>query len=697
MGTIHIKEFTGGLDTRRLRETTPGGVLIRALDGHVTRGGEFEKRAAFVPAYSLPAGLTSGLAFDKSRLVVFGTATGVTVPTGIVYQKVTHPSGADISRVLSFDVFGGKTYAAIEFDDGSVHHFYDGAIVDDWFDGRGRASFDITSGATYPATTATGRFTITGGTVYVDNKIVDVTVGGTSLMTAPVTHTGSNITTASAIASAIAANSGTSGYTATSSGSEVTISATATGAAPNGKTVVPITGGNVTVGGIQNMDGGAPVTSSKITDIRVDGVTVLDAPVGWAGSLEATAAAVATAVNANTSTPEYSATAAGATVSIVAATPGAAANGRIVAITTADGMGVSAATAVISQGADSDTGYTPGTFVKTVRSKMYAVAGGLLHFSGISDPTSWTTDATGAGFSDISTENAGADRLVALARYQAMLAVFAPSVVVVWYIDPDPDNNTVSQILDNTGTEYPRSVTQFGDSDVFYLDRSGLRSLRARDSSNSAATTDLGVPVDDAIVAKLAAMSDAQKARVTGLINPVDKRFWLIMHDEVFVFSFYQNAKVSAWTTYSLTARDGDDLTTFSCDDAVAFEGRVFVRSGDTIYAYGGASGDLVYDDTQAEAWLPLLDANQPTASKNWTGVDVAVRGTWQISAAMEPSDDAVADVIANIYRTTYNAARIQAVGASTHLGLRFKSTGSGPAVLSAAVIHYASGEGEEA
>ena len=695
MGTIHIKEFTGGLDTRRLRETTPGGVLIRAVDGHVTRGGEFEKRKAFVPVYDLPEG-TVGLATDKGSLVVFGTTPGLIVPSGVAYQQITPPSGADISRLLSYDTFAGKTYAVIEFDDGSVQHYYDGDLVENWFDGRARAQFSIVSGEEFPATYAYGYFTITSGLAGAGNQITDVTVGGVSVMTAPVLHTGSNATTAAAVAADIAANSGATGYTATSTGAQVAIRAVVTGPAANGKTVVPVPGGVVAVGGIVNMYGGANETASEVTDIRVGGVPIILAPVYWAGSREATAEAVADAINAASSTPEYTATAVEATVNLVAASSGTAANGLLVSIDTANNMVVDGATTtVLAGGVASETGYTPGTFVKTIRSKMYATAAGLLHYSGISDPTGWTTDSTGAGFDDLSVENAGADTLVALARYQSMLAVFAPSVVVIWYIDPDPNNNTISQILDNTGTEFPLSVTQFGDADVFYLDNSGLRSLRARDSSNAAATTDLGVPVDDAITAKLASMSGAEKNRIVGLINPEDKRFWLIMKDEVFVFSFYQNAKVSAWTTYSLSTRSGATSETFEVENALAFQGRVYVRSGDTIYAYGGLDG-ASYDSTQAEAWLPLLDANMPTQTKVWTGVDAAVRGVWQISAAMEPSDDAAVDVVANVCETTYNAARVPLHNVSTHLGLRFRSSGPGPAVLSAAVIHYASDEGED-
>ena len=45
-----------------------------------------------------------------------------------------------------------------------------------------------------------------------------------------------------------------------------------------------------------------------------------------------------------------------------------------------------------------DDAFTPGTFVKTVGSKIYSTAGSILHFSGIKAPTQWTTDAIGAGF-----------------------------------------------------------------------------------------------------------------------------------------------------------------------------------------------------------------------------------------------------------------------------------------------------------
>lgn len=695
MGVIWIKEMTGGLDTRRLPETTPGGVLIRARDGHITRGGEFEKRAAFVPAFSLPAN-TVGLAHTRTGLVVFGHLTAPTMPTGVTYQRLRHPDGVTaLVSVPSYDLYDNKVYAVGIFADGSIHHFYDGVRVADWFDGRARASFRVLAGGTTPATAAVGSFVVTGGSSGALNEITDITVGGVSIISGPVLHTGDNVSTAAAVATAINGFTSAPNYTATSTGAQVTITAALTGSAANGRTVLPTVAGDVTVGGIENMAGGANAATSALTALLVDGVATTSGSVLWTGTVEGTAAAIAAAINGTASSPEYTATAVGDTVNIIASVAGAGANGRVVTLNVANGLSLAPTGTALAGGADSTTAFTPGTLVRTIKSKMYSVSGSLFHFSGIQQPTKWTTDAPGAGFVNMATQNSGSETLTAVARYQDLVAIFSPEVVQVWFVDPDPNLNRVSQVLSNTGTSCPQSVTQFGDSDVFYLDESGLRSLRARDSSNAAATTDTGVPIDDIVTAKLASLTQDERQQVVGLINPIDKRFWLVMKDEVFVFTFYQNAKVSAWTSYELARRTGSEKTPFTAQHAVVWNRRVYLRGGNTIYAYGGTGATLAYDDTEADVWLPYLDANRPTARKDWEGIDAALTGLWEISAATQPTEPETAEVIARIYQTTYNMNRIPYNHSSSHLSLRATSKGGGRAALSALAIHFRGDEDE--
>jgi hypothetical protein len=352
-----------------------------------------------------------------------------------------------------------------------------------------------------------------------------------------------------------------------------------------------------------------------------------------------TATAIAAAINSHTSTPDYSATSSGTQVNIIAATAGAASNGLSVTFLPVSGFTTSPDSGLsLANGADS-TAFVPGTFVKTLGRKMMALSGSVWHLSGLDEPTHWTTDFTGAAFFDQAKEDSRAQTLQAIANYQGLVALIAKKVVLIWFVDPDPDLITKRQVLSNTGTVSPRSVTEFGDADVFYQALSGLRSMRARDQTNNATTTDLGSPIDSLIRAKLSALSETERAGVIGLMNPIDDRFWLCFPDgTIFVFSFFPNAKVSAWTTYIFTDDDGNQAT---IDKVAVFGERLYIRTGDEIYVYGGldTGAGLTYDSTVAKAWLPYFDAGKPTEAKEWQGIDAAVSGTWTTYAAMQPTD----------------------------------------------------------
>jgi len=331
---------------------------------------------------------------------------------------------------------------------------------------------------------------------------------------------------------------------------------------------------------------------------------------------------------------------------------------------------------------DWPAGASFATFIKTVARKAYGTAGPNLVFSAISDPMNNTTGA-GAGFIDMSTQATGSETLTAIAPYQNFIAVFAPRTIQLEFVDPDPALNRLSQTLNNTGTSAPRSVTQFGDNDVFYLDSNGIRSLRAREAINVAFTSDTGNLVDDLVIALLESLTDEQRARAVGIIEPRDGRLWMAINDQIFVFSYFPGSKVSAWTIY----RPG-----FVVDDMVTFNRRVFMRSGDTIHVYGSTDGAFSFAGVHSEAWLPFLDANAPTTSKAFQGFDAAVTGTWEVRVGLSPTQPDASDRVATVTQTTYEAERDAGLGSSTHISLRFQlidPPASGPAKLSAVVIHH--------
>lgn len=893
MGTIWVRELIGGLDTRKMAETTPGGVLLVGRDGHITRGGEFEKRAAFVSAYALPIGTVS-LAYTPASLVAFGSGEAPAMPVGVAYQRLQHPDLATaLVRVASFDLYAGKIYAAGVFADGTIHHFYDGTRITNWYDGRARATFTITAGA--GAVAATGSLTVISG---VAGSIDDVTVGGVSIIDNPVPAGADEAATATALAVEI--NSASAGFSAAAVSALVTITAPVPGVAYNGQIVTAAESGGMDVGTFVNMAGGA--AAGALTAVTVAGVNALGAPVAWQGTASATAAAITNQINAATTSPEYVAVQNGAAFAVISSLGGAAANGRAVTFTTSGTLTLAPTSGALAGGADpqaqtdavaatsvftvtasapgteavgtfevnstvadetvtaltvsgtslipgtqnyagamssadiatalaatiaaysgtsgftaapsgtqvnvttigrgasvngasfassttggltltttavfaggSDAGrllgmtidavsvcgfvegntdtsamaaaiasaitsftsspeytaaavggvvtisaavagaaangravivskgagltlspaappamnngkdaaagtFQPGDFVRTIGSKEYSLSGPNMHFSGIKAPTQWTTDTTGAGFIDMSSEASGAEQLVALAKYLDRVAVFAERSIQVWYVDPDPTLNKQSQVLNNTGTRCPRSVTQFGDTDIFYTDTRGIRSLRARATTNSASTSDVGVAVDTLVGPALAALTTDELRNVIGVIEPRDGRFWLSLKDDIYVFSFFGDGKISAWTTY----RPG-----FAVQDMVPFQGRVYLRSGDTIHVYGGLGTEPVYDDTGAEAWLPYLDGGKPAQKKNWQGIDAALRGEWEVRIGMDPVNQDASDKIGIIFRTSYNESRIPLIGESSHISVRLTSKGSGQAQIGSLVIHY--------
>src|SRR3546814_7737924 len=74
------------------------------------------------------------------RLTVFGSAASRAVPEGVTYQRLRHPDDVPMAEVLDVEVFDGKLYVIAEFTDGTIHHFYGGALVAAWNDGVVRAA-----------------------------------------------------------------------------------------------------------------------------------------------------------------------------------------------------------------------------------------------------------------------------------------------------------------------------------------------------------------------------------------------------------------------------------------------------------------------------------------------------------------------------------------------------------------------------
>lgn len=131
-----IEDFRSGLDVRRSPWSSSAGTLQVLTDAHITRGGEIEKRKAFVEVGTFPQ-FTYGLAADRDGLVTFSSdANQGPMPPGVRHQILQSPTTAGMVGVETTTLFTGRLYVVGNYGDGQQWHFYDGNLVQDWGAGK---------------------------------------------------------------------------------------------------------------------------------------------------------------------------------------------------------------------------------------------------------------------------------------------------------------------------------------------------------------------------------------------------------------------------------------------------------------------------------------------------------------------------------------------------------------------------------
>lgn len=571
MPYLSVEDFKGGLDRSRMELTSEVGTLQTAKNVHITRGGEIQKSKKFVSKYSLPAGLTFGLASLGETLYVFGSGTTPgSMPAGIEYQQLQNPDGSAMTDIIDISVADGNLYVLAEFADGTRHHFFDGAIIDDWYEGLVRSSMA---------------------------SIGDV---------------------ATQIANAINADSEALGATASSSGNIITITSSVVNDAFT-CTAEATNGGNI--------------NDQTIVAVETQAAT---------GAL-----------------PEISTVTLGGTLD----------PGDLFSVTIDDRV----------YGASPFTGLS-ATSVASLKGKIYATADKSIFFSGSAEPAQWKEQNEGSGFIDISSQGSASEDLTALGIYQNNLAIFSRNNIQIWSMDADPASNLQLQVLDNIGTDSRRTVLSYASGDdVFFLADSGLRSLKARDSSNSADISDIGTPIDDIVVADMAALSRSVIQDACAVIDPIDGRYICALNNKMYVFSFFRSKKVSAWSTWEKG---------IVVDYWARAANRIYARVDDTIYLYGGDNNDE-YDAGPYTVILPYFDATTIATFKTWCGLDVACEGEWTVYANTNPNDSEEWVTVAVIDAHTITEGRIPFEFDSPVIKFKFESTEAAAGKIGRVVAHY--------
>ena len=688
MPYLHISDFKYGMDRRRSQFSGIPGTLWILRNAFISRGGDIVRAKKFDPAYSLPAG-TFGLAGLKGQPYVFGSATSpVGLPFGVQYQQLAAPSTPTMVRVLDAKPVDGKLYVVAEYDNGNVYHFYDGSRVTDW-DALADANSSFASVAELLATKIDASASVRAEAFGAEVRLT-ARVAGTA-------------------------------FTCTASATDVDSDASAPTATQSTVTVnVPAVAEVVATGTVEIAGGSSAPGVDTVSQVTVNGVSLLAAPVDWVSSNSATATALAVAINNNAAVSGYTAAVlSGAIVTIYAAAgAGATPNGYVVAasvtgsvsVTTANMSGGVTAVEAVAQvdkvvigGGSYDatdrwsivvdgttylaTGRASGTgrSIFVHKRRVYSPANSLLRYCVLNDFTDWSTTATpptDAGFINMSVESDGAQDLTGAAKYNGFAAIFAVDNVLIWTIDTDAENNESKQTLENTGTRAPRSIASYGDTDVFYLEEAtGIRSIRSRDGYNAGYVSDVGGAIDSFVKTVLDANDADTISRASAIIDP-DGRYLLAVGDTIFALSYFPSSKITAWSYI----QPGFDI-----EDFARIGRRIYARSGDTVYLYGGTDGD-VYPDADEQVVLvetPFMSANDPAGLKNISGFDIACTNEWETLLLPDPNDPSKTIDIGVLNRITYNGRRIAAPGYTSHFALRMTCAAAGDAVIESVALHY--------
>lgn len=692
MAYIQIQDLRLGMDrTRVSRVVAEQGSAWTIKNAHLTRGGDVQRRKSFVKIGDDFPDTTFGLFSINDTLYTVGydASESGNVPSGVTHILTQHPTPATaITRVYDAEAFNGELYSISQFSDGNIYHFYNTARVTDW--------------DTLSASIGSNNAIASALEAAIDNS---ASVNA-SVSTNVVTVTAATAGTPFTITASTADNGSNSDQTLTVAETQ-----------PN---VVGVTEVLASVD-IQIMGGTNSPGVNKISSITIDGVEVLNTAVDWATSNSNTASLLKTQIDSYTSSPEYDTSVSGPTLTISAKTgTGASPNGFIVVVTVAGDVtvtagstitgGVTAVTAVAQtntvtvggtfEEADQFTvtingteDYTvtgaasgTGTTIQTFKKKMYSVAASNLYFSALNAPTQWISGID-YGFINMASETAGQETLTATAEYQGLMAIFSENNIRVWSIAEDSAANVYLQTLQNTGTVAPESVIAYGNNDVFYLAPTGIRSIKARDSSNSAYVSDVGTSIDTHVREFLGTLTEAEIALATAVIEPIDGRYWLAVGSRLYVFSYFPSKKISAWSYYDLDitithfARIGDRIYARGTD----------ALGDDGLYLYGGVNNDSYPDDDEdiVEIEIPYLSANDPASFKQLQGFDIIATNEWKVEILPNPDDPTVKVSQGIAVGTTYGEPRYGTPGVTPLFAVNLTCRKAGSATLSALALHY--------
>jgi hypothetical protein len=425
--------------------------------------------------------------------------------------------------------------------------------------------------------------------------------------------------------------------------------------------------------------GGSAGAGNKVSGITVNAVQILGADVLWATSNEATAAAIAAQVNTYASVPNYTAYVPDGSAEVVLVSPDTTAAGQAVVVTAAGDVTVEA----ISGNGRMEAPVDPGLSVRTAGEKVYITSGPNLAYSGVAQPTNFSVNSAGGGFTNMSTHSSGAEELIGTELFYEDLLIFAKDASQRWHVEADDTQNQRLQTFRGVGMLGSRAAVSHLDGMAFFLDRTGLRAVQTKDSSGRSTARGVSKQIDRELVAHLQSLAPSVAARALLVTEPEEDRVWVIVGERIYVRSWFPDDGVAAWTEYA---------PGFVIDDAAIVDGRLYARSGDQVYLYGGPNNDEYYGGP-CEVHLPFANFRAPATLKGLRGLDLGLVGEWKVYVAYNLDDMDQARLEAIVKGPTFPRPSIPVAVQDSHISLRLVHEEASRGVIDSVVFHYKADE----
>lgn len=281
-----------------------------------------------------------------------------------------------------------------------------------------------------------------------------------------------------------------------------------------------------------------------------------------------------------------------------------------------------------------DTNNPRSGSVTKAASRVFAVHGETVRYCAAGNARDWTA-ADDAGFLPVALQQDTQDGCTALGTFQDALVVFFPEGCQVWDVTVDPTGNNLRKRINGVGiTDAPLSVAGFAN-DLVFQSPFGVRSMTVVQVTDRIDDIDIGVPIDPLVVADV-----ATSAAVVGRIPTFGVwihqlgQYWLVLdmgtYSKAWAYTYSKTSKVACWSEYVFPARFTGVAT---------LGGKVYMRTDDVLYE---VAADQFTDDGQAircEVQMAYQDAKLPGMSKQFWGMDGAIRGGGQVSFLYDPRD----------------------------------------------------------